>query len=354
MGRLDQYAKEIFANETPAITQGGAAWQPPAEINLTEVRLDGCLIVRDPARLLHLPAPWSEAREHDEIVVDVKMQGDHLDMYETERGLLRRQARQVQRMGDPKKPWDGDVPFWMITSHVPAVLNQRRAVRAIAPGCHRIETGAFQFLWIAANELPLKEELIPFLIARTGRALDELARWLRTRRPSAWLLRMIEFLPMSNTVHEEMLRFVMTKTEDPEVRARQELFLKVYVDVMPGAKAALAAEMEARVKAGVEARLKAEVEARVKAEVEAKVKAEVEAKVKAEVEAKVKAELAAEAAAKGRVAEARSALRRVLARRKLALSAEEEARIDACNSLSTLERWLEQAVEAKSTAEALQ
>ena len=138
MGRLDQYAKEIFAEETSAITHGGAAWQPPAELNLTEVRLDGCLLVRDPARLLDLPAPWSEACAHDEIVMDVKMQGDHLDMYATERGLLRRQARQVQRMADSKKVWEGDIPFWMIASHVPEILNQRRAVQQVAPGCHRI------------------------------------------------------------------------------------------------------------------------------------------------------------------------------------------------------------------------
>jgi len=44
----------------------------------------------------------------------------------------------------------------------------------------------------------------------------------------------------------------------------------------------------------------------------------------------------------------------VLARRKLPLTAEEEARIDACTNLPTLERWLDQAVEAKSAAEALQ
>jgi hypothetical protein len=55
-----------------------------------------------------------------------------------------------------------------------------------------------------------------------------------------------------------------------------------------------------------------------------------------------------------RVADARSALRRVLARRKLALSAADEARINACTDLPTLERWHEQAVEAQSAAEALQ
>ena len=49
----------------------------------------------------------------------------------------------------------------------------------------------------------------------------------------------------------------------------------------------------------------------------------------------------------------RGALRRVLARRKLTLSAEDEARIDACADLATLERWLDQAVDAPTAAEAL-
>ncbi len=56
---------------------------------------------------------------------------------------------------------------------------------------------------------------------------------------------------------------------------------------------------------------------------------------------------------KGRRAEERSTLRRVLALRKLALSAEEEQRIDACTNLATLRRWHDQAVFAESAAEAL-
>jgi hypothetical protein len=103
-------------------------------------------------------------------------------------------------------------------------------------------------------------------------------------------------------LHEELFRFLMTKTEDPEVKARQKLFGKLYVEMIP------------------------------------------------EVMAEVKANMQTEA----RADEARSALRRVLAHRKLALSAAEEARIDACADLPTLERWLVQAVEAPSAAEALQ
>jgi len=55
----------------------------------------------------------------------------------------------------------------------------------------------------------------------------------------------------------------------------------------------------------------------------------------------------------GRLAEARSELRRVLARRKLALSADDEARIEGATDLADLERWLDQAVDAASAAAAL-
>jgi len=106
---------------------------------------------------------------------------------------------------------------------------------------------------------------------------------------------------MSTAVHEEMLRYVMTKSDDPEVRARQRLIAKVYVDMTP----------------------------------------------------EVRDELVDEGRREGRLNEARSVLRRVLARRKLALSAQEEARIAACADLATLERWHDQAMDAASAAEAL-
>jgi hypothetical protein len=51
--------------------------------------------------------------------------------------------------------------------------------------------------------------------------------------------------------------------------------------------------------------------------------------------------------------EARAAVRRVLARRKLALNAEQEQQIDASTDLAVLHRWLDQAVFAESAAEAL-
>ncbi len=49
----------------------------------------------------------------------------------------------------------------------------------------------------------------------------------------------------------------------------------------------------------------------------------------------------------------KAALRQVLALRKLRLSSEQERQIDACTDLETLHRWLDQAVFADSTGEAL-
>jgi hypothetical protein len=56
----------------------------------------------------------------------------------------------------------------------------------------------------------------------------------------------------------------------------------------------------------------------------------------------------------GRLEEARSSLRHVLALRRLVLSAEEDKRIDACGDLDTLRRWHDQAIVVASAAEALQ
>jgi hypothetical protein len=55
----------------------------------------------------------------------------------------------------------------------------------------------------------------------------------------------------------------------------------------------------------------------------------------------------------GRLTEARASLRRVLARRQLTPSKDEDARIEACTDLTTLQRWHDQAVTAASVLEAL-
>jgi hypothetical protein len=64
-------------------------------------------------------------------------------------------------------------------------------------------------------------------------------------------------------------------------------------------------------------------------------------------------ELGREMEEEGALRHARSALRHVLARRGLPLAADEEARIDACTDLATLDGWLGNAVVAPTASEAL-
>lgn len=140
---------------------------------------------------------------------------------------------------------------------------------------------------------------------RSGRALDEVGRWVKMQRAPEWVLRMVEFLPMSAAVYDELIRFATLKTADPAIRARQRHAAKVLLEITPEVRAELVDEAR---KEGLDA---------------------------------------------GRLAEARSALRHVLARRKLALSGAEEARIEGCTTRTTLERWLDQAIDAQSAEEAL-
>ncbi|WP_437904977.1 hypothetical protein WME95_42415 [Sorangium sp. So ce327] len=118
--------------------------------------------------------------------------------------------------------------------------------------------------------------------------------------PLAWVLGMVRFTAMSATVREELLWWV-GKGEDPEVKAREREILQALLGANPDVQQKL-------VEKGIE---------------------------------------------RGRLSEARTALRRVLAQRQLALRPEEDARIEGCAELEVLERWLERAVTATTAAEAL-
>ncbi|MGK3990337.1 hypothetical protein WME99_45250 [Sorangium sp. So ce136] len=102
---------------------------------------------------------------------------------------------------------------------------------------------------------------------------------------------------MSTSVRKELL-WKFEKTEDPEIMARDQEILEVLLAARPQVMARLVAE--------------------------------------------------------GRLIEARTALRRVLARRQLELSPEDDAHIEACGDLATIERWHDRAVTATSASEALQ
>jgi hypothetical protein len=295
MGQPEQFAKRTFASDAEQVTHGGVTWKAPPEVGLVSVQADGLLLVNHPARLDDLAQPWPAARRHPEIQLELKMPGDHTDATVVERGLLRRQARQVERMEDPlDPPWRGQQPLWWVAPHVPRELAEHRALRRFAPGCYRIGTGTrgFDFLWIAANELPLREELIPFLVVRSGRALDELALWVADRRSVAWVLDMVEYTATSATVRREIMERY-TRSTDPEVRARQFSIARDLLELNPDV--------------GVPMLLQ----------------------------------------------QARSVLRRVLTRRALVTTAEDEARIDACVDVATLDRWIVEASTASAASEAL-
>jgi hypothetical protein len=300
MGHLELFAQRTFAEETKHITRGAVRWQDPPEIRLEKLTSDGLLVIREPRLLAALAAPWSEAQAHDEVMIELKLAGNHLDRKAVERALLRRQARQVQRLEEQDASWPGEEPLWLVAPHVPEWVAAARRPECFAPGCYRVEPRWHGFVWIAANQLPLVEQLIPFLMARSGQALDEFGRWVASRRSPEWVLAMLKYLPMSTLAREDLLwRF--GKVEDPEIEAREQEIFEFLLEARPQRQQKLIEE-------GIEA---------------------------------------------GRLTEARAALRRVLARRQLTPSRDDDARIDACTDLSTLERWLDRAVTAVSASDAL-
>jgi hypothetical protein len=151
------------------------------------------------------------------------------------------------------------------------------------------------------DELPLVDELVPFLMARSGQALDEFARWVAPRRPPERVLTMIEHMPMSLPTREELLRH-FGKADDPEVLERRQQIIKVLLEADP----------------------------------------------------QTRQELIDQGLVEGRLLEARDSLRQVLVLRKLTPSQSEDARIAACTDLATLKRWLERSVTATSVVDALE
>ena len=119
--------------------------------------------------------------------------------------------------------------------YVPDWLDEVYGVERFAPGSYWVDPPRRTFLWIAANELPLRDDLVPFLMARSGQALDEFGRWVASRRPFEWVLTMLEYLPMSTPTREDLLlRF--GESEDPEIEARRQHILEVLLQASPKAQ----------------------------------------------------------------------------------------------------------------------
>jgi hypothetical protein len=300
MGQSEQLAQQTFAEETERTTDGAAGWRDPPEIRLDKVQSDGFLVIHRPHGLAHLPAPWPLAQPHGEVMIELKLAGNHLARKEIARAVLRRQARELQRVEEEDASWRGHEPLWLIAPHRPGWLDEVYVPERCAPGCYWIERQWQKFLWIAANELPLLDELVPFLLARSGQALDDFGHWVAPRRPPEWVLLMLKYLPMSMPTQEELLRR-FSRVDDPEIEARRQHILKVLLDQDP----------------------------------------------------KMRQQLRQEGQQEGRLTEARAALRRVLAGRQLTPNKDDDARIDACTDLATLERWLDRAITAASVSDVL-
>lgn len=230
MGQLDQFIKELFSDETPKATQDSLHFEVPAETPTTEVMADGLLSVVAPERVSGLWAPWSLMRA-DEQVFEFKMQGDKLGPYEFERALLRRQARQCWRL----KKWDIDpkkkLPLWIITGHVREWLRERHwvgevkdASGVVVPGCYRLEPRFEEIYLLVSNELPLQEELIPFLVTRTGPKLIEFCRWFAGVRPEPCET-FIEMVPMSENLYDEIYQD-LKEPDDAERLRRRKMYLE--------------------------------------------------------------------------------------------------------------------------------
>lgn len=198
----------------------------------------------------------------------------------------------------------GELPLWLVAPHLPRWLTLQYDLTCFSEGCYRFLRSDFPFVWIAANELPLREELLPFLVARSGKALDELALWAFDRSPLDWMIDMLRSTAVSDPVRDELLeRF--GPTDDPVVIERTRRMVRVFL------------------------------------------------RNDAELLRQVTAEVVKEDFDEVRLAEARALLGRLLVRRGLTPTADQQACIDACADLSTLHRWHDQAVTAASVDEAL-
>jgi hypothetical protein len=303
VGKPDLFAKRTLAAQAEPLTNGAASWKEAPDIGLEQVQSDGILVINDPIHLKNLEPPWNLTDDSDEILVEYKMLGDHLDRLTVARILLRRQAREVQRIEKGmigRTPWLGRQTIWVVSAYVPKWAKEWYGPVELARGCHRFCSEHFMGLWVAANELPLRDELVPFLITRTGRPFLEFLTWVTERKAWPWVRDLLTSLSMLPQDARDYIKYG-DPLEDQETRNNVMSWL-------------FAMAMQ-------------------------------EPKFKQEL-----VDLTAEYATEN---EARDAVVRILQLRKLDVRPEQLARIKACRNVATLHQWRDQAVTAASADEAL-
>jgi hypothetical protein len=217
VGALDQFIKEIFEDETSLATKDGLRFEVPPETKTTELHADGMLYVLNAELVKGLPAPWC-LMTTSQLVLEFKMQGDKLDRYHYERAILRRQAAQVEYLKqypDDKNPIS--LPLWIVTGQMKEWLVEKKyIISQVAQACYRLEPASYEVYLIVSNELePFREDLIPFLVTRTGQKLVDFCKWLIDVRPEQ-CEELLELAPMSDAQYEE----VMNQLKEPEMAER--------------------------------------------------------------------------------------------------------------------------------------
>jgi len=234
VGAPDLLAKHVFSEELPLLFGDTLAFHPGMDLGFAELRLDGLLALHNPLHLPSLPAPWCHL-SRGFVVVEMKMPGDHTGEPALARAFLRSQALRVVLLERTPSVTD-PVVLWVVAPHVPAWLPRAHQLTPCGPGCYRIEAGAAAVFWMAANELPLHEALLPLLVARSGKKLVELVRWAMSRRPAAWVARLLEWGSMSPELVKEMeaeLRAYNLKAETPEEKEAAERAARLMLLMAP-------------------------------------------------------------------------------------------------------------------------
>ncbi len=296
MGKPDLFAKRTFASQTATITRGAVSWRDAPEIGVESVTSDGILVIHDLIQLQALVAPWNLVEELDEILLEFKMQGDHVDRCEVSRTLTRRQVRETQRLDATKAGktlWLGSQTLWLTSAYVPDWARARYRLDELARGCYRFLREDFTALWIASNELPLCDELVPFLITRTGRALRDFLDWVLEK--NAWPL-LDDLLVSFNMLPQGLFSTTYSRADEQGKRNIRGLISEFLVSCP---------------------------------------------------------EFEEELNQKAALREAREAVKRNLRVRRFDVRPGHLARIDGCTDLDTLHRWHDRAVTAASVDEAL-
>ena len=258
MGRLYHFIKQVFETEVLHATGNRVVFELAPEIRTDHLTPDGVLAVASRAvSLADLPPPWCFVQWI--VVIDAKMKGDHTDRLALARAEFRRDACWVRVLEAPapeepedrspaaffarlreRAPAAGElteewVQTWVVSATLPRWLRRkatrgRLTLRRVGAGCYQIGPRDHRVLWIAANRLPLDESLIPFLHARTGRAMTEFTLWLGATRGVQAAVEMLRWHPQGEEILRTMLK---APPDDKEVYERSRKMALIANEYFP-------------------------------------------------------------------------------------------------------------------------